>query len=538
MADWLDPQEIIKRADRLRADRATTETHWQDVADYILPSREFTRSSTAGAKRSSLIYHTGPVMAAEQLAGALHGMLISPSLRWFALRSDSGLDEDAEAKRWFEDATDRMFQMFTSPSRRFDLNAHESLLDISGFGNGVLFISDKGRVGPQFKSLPLSECFLSENDDGNLDTLYRCFKMRAIDIANTPGWDVPRELSADAADRPDTMWECIHAIFPDPKKRVPYVGRYVLKRTKTALGREERYEEQPFIASRWSKRSGESLGFGPGMNALPDVKGLNKLEEEHLRGVMLANSPSIAVPDDGFLSTINRAPRAINYYRAELQGYEDRVFTIPTGERPEVAADKILNLENRVREAFYIQWMNLPQRPNMTATEVIQRRDEMLRLMGPMVSRLQTEMLGPVITRCFNVMWRNGMLLPPPTSMRGSGWHIEYSSPLAAAQKSSDAGQALQFLQAISAVAAGDPTVLDKVDGDEMVDFLADRMGAPAKAMRDDEAIARLRHDRSQREMAMQNAMAADAASKMLAQGGQGINALAQAATAGQGMAA
>jgi len=334
------------------------------------------------------------------------------------------------------------------------------------------------------------------------------------------------------------MLECVHAIFPDPKKRVPFVGQYVLKKSKRALGKVERYEEQPFVAARWSKRSGESMGFGPGMNALPDVKALNKLEEEHLRGVMLANSPSLAVPDDGFLSTLNRSPRALNYYRAEMQGYEDRIFAIPTGERPEIAADKIASMEARVQAAFYVNWMNLPQRPNMTATEVIQRRDEMLRMMGPMVSRLQTELLGPVIERCFNIMWRAGMLPPPPQSLQGVGWHVEYSSPLAAAQKSQDAGQALQFIQALSAVAAGDPSVIDNLDGDEMTAFLADRMGAPASTLRDKEQVQQLREARQQREAQMQQMMAADAMTKMVGQAGGGINQLAQAASAGQVQAA
>lgn len=539
MADQFSPDEIIRRSDRLRGDRSTTETHWQEVADYIMPSREFTTTTSPGEKRGNLIYHTGPVMAAEQMAGALHGMLTSPALRWFALRpNDDRLAGQQSVRVWFDTATDQMYRLFTSPTARFDLHLHENYLDIAAFGNCVLFMSDRMRAGPGFKALPLSECYASENDDGDMDTLYRCFTMRAMDVVEKWSEDVPQDMRSDADKNPDARWECIHAIQPDPKRKGGYIGVYVLKRAKKALGKQERYEDRPFVVARWSKRSGETWGAGPGMNALPDVKGLNTLEEEHIKGVMLANAPALALPDDGFLYPLSQRSRQLNYYRSELGEMSDRIFAIPTGDRPDIAAEKIANYEQRISSAFYIQWMNLPFKPNMTATEVIQRRDEMLRLMGPMVARLQTELLGPVIERTFNVMWRNGMLPPPPPELAGVRWHVEYTSPLALAQKSSDAASALNFIGALGQIAAGDPSVLDVIDTEEMARFLADRMGAPVKALRDSDAVAQLRQQRAQRDQAMQQAMAMDVGSKALAAGGAGIKSLADAEATAQQAAA
>ena len=534
MADLSSPQEILRRADNLRGDRQTTETNWQELADYIMPSREFTTRSSPGEKRHRRIYHTGPVMAAEQMAGALHGMLTSPALRWFALRpDDERLASNQGARVWFDGATDMMYRMFTSPNARFDLHLHENYLDQSAFGTSVLFVGDRARNGMAFKALPLSESYLSENDDGVMDTLYRCYTMRANDVVASWGSDVPEELRREAENKPDTRWDVVHCVYPDPKSPKVYSGQYVLKRVMKAMGTMERFEDRPFVAARWSKRSGESYGTGAGMNALPDIQVLNALEEEHLRGVMLANAPPLALPDDGFLMTLNQQPRALNYYRSELGEFSDRVFPINTAARPEVAMEKLASMEQRIATAFYIQWMNLPFKANMTATEVIQRRDEMLRLMGPMVARLQTELLGPVIERTFSVMWRNGQLPPVPTELAGVTWHVEYTSPLALAQKSSDAASALNFMAALGQMAAGDPTVMDVVDGDEMARFLADRMGAPVKAMRDSAGVVDLRRARAARDAQMQNAMAGDALTKMMQQGGAGVKALAEASQVG-----
>jgi len=534
-----DIRRLIQRAGRLRGDRSTTESHWQEVADYIMPSREFQKVTEPGGKRLSQIYHTGPVVAAEQLAGALHGMLTSPALRWFAIRPDDDrIDQGHAVRMWFDAATDDMYRVFTSPNTRFDLHLHEGYLDTAGFGTNVLWVADRGMLGPRFKALPLSESFISENDDGDIDTLFRQFKMRAQDVVMKWGADVPDEMRRRASDRPDDKWECLHAVTPPEKQGGLYEGRYILIQAMKELGQTERYEDRPFVCARWQKRSGEMYGNGPAMNALPDVKELNKLEEENLRGVMLANAPPLMVPDDGLLSPLGLSPRQLNYYRNEVQGIQDRVIPVMTGARPDITAEKIASVEQRVQAAFYTQWMSLPQRPNMTATEVIQRRDEMLRLMGPMVARLQTELLGPIISRTFGIMWRNGMFPAPPPELSGMSWHVEYLSPLAMAQKSSDATQALNFLTALGQIAAGDPTVLDIVDMDEMAQFLADRMGAPVRALRDQGMIDALRQQRVQRDQQMQEMMAAEAATKSFAQGAAGVQSLAAARQAVEAVAA
>jgi hypothetical protein len=534
MVDPFSSQEIVRRADRLRSDRGTTESHWQEVADYLMPSREFTTQNTPGSKRTAHIFHTGPVMAAELLAGALHGMQLMPN--WMRLRpSDPQYDGDMEIQGWLDDATEKMLHEFSSPRAKFSLSMHENYLDDAAFGTSVIMAFDRGRDVTLFKSLPLSECYLSENDDGDFDTLYRCYKMRAYDVINRPAWagSITDALKREAANNPDAMWEIVHGIIPDPKHQGEYADSYVLKRSMIQMGGVGRYRSRPFVASRWSKRSGETYGNGPGMNALPDVKELNKLEEEHLRGVMLANAPPLALPDDGFLAPLSQNPRALNYYRTEMGQYQDRVFQINTGDRPEVAADKILNMEARVDAAFYIKWMQLPFKPGMTATEINKRHVDQLRLMGPMGERGQTEKLGPLIDRAYTLMMDNGKFLPPPSSMNGISFRVEYASQTVLAQKGADAERLLNYIAALGQIAAGDPTVMDIVDMDEIASILADRMGAPAKALRDDRAVAELRQMRQKRDQQTQMAQAATVGAQALQAGGAGVKALAEARATG-----
>ena len=54
-----------------------------------------------------------------------------------------------------------------------------------------------------------------------------------------------------------------------------------------------------------------------------------------------------------------------------------------------------LNAENQRRDAivkmFHVDQLVISENRNMTATEVLQRQEEKMRLMGPMVGRLQVE---------------------------------------------------------------------------------------------------------------------------------------------------
>ena len=83
--------EIVARLDRryrtLQSQRSNWESHWQELADYMLPRKaDITKKRTEGDKRTELIYDGTAIHAVELLASSLHGMLTSPSTPWFSLQ--------------------------------------------------------------------------------------------------------------------------------------------------------------------------------------------------------------------------------------------------------------------------------------------------------------------------------------------------------------------------------------------------------------------------------------------------------------------
>ena len=96
-----------------------------------------------------------------------------------------------------------------------------------------------------------------------------------------------------------------------------------------------------------------------------------------------------------------------------------------TGGRPDLGFDLVQDVRARVREIFFVDQLQLNEGPEMTATEVIQRTEEKMRLMGPVVGRTQTELLGPMLQRVFGLLYRAGKLPPPPPHMLQRGFKLK-----------------------------------------------------------------------------------------------------------------
>jgi hypothetical protein len=77
-------KELKDHLSRLMEKRRNWESHWQEVADVILPRKaEITKERARGDKRNTQIYDATAIHALELLAASLHGMLTSSANRCF-----------------------------------------------------------------------------------------------------------------------------------------------------------------------------------------------------------------------------------------------------------------------------------------------------------------------------------------------------------------------------------------------------------------------------------------------------------------------
>jgi hypothetical protein len=135
-------KKLLKRFDRLTSQRQNWETHWQEVADYMMPRKaDVTKTRSRGDKRTELIFDSSPLQAVELLSASLHGMLTNPSTPWFSLRfKNPEMDDQDEAKEWLESATDVMYTAFNRSN--FQQEIFELYHDLISFGTAAMFIEE------------------------------------------------------------------------------------------------------------------------------------------------------------------------------------------------------------------------------------------------------------------------------------------------------------------------------------------------------------------------------------------------------------
>jgi len=136
-----------------------------------------------------------------------------------------------------------------------------------------------------------------------------------------------------------------------------------------------------------------------------------------------------------------------------------------------------------IRNVFYVDQLMLQQGPQMTATEVIQRNEEKMRLLGPVLGRLQSELLKPLIDRAFNILLRREQFAPAPEFLSGQDIEIEYVSPLAKAQKSTELSSITRAIEILGSLANVAP-VFDYVNFDALTKHVAELVGMPQKLLK------------------------------------------------------
>lgn len=429
-------------------------------------------------------------------------MLTNPATRWFDLRlaQPTALRGDPAARLWLQGAGEALIEAFNESNLAPQL--HELYLDLGCFGTGCLYVeADGGDL--RFSARHPAEIYVAENAHGLIDTVYRRFVFTARQAVQEFGAEaLGARLRGAAAKTPDAEFGFVHAVFPRAERgpgrgdsrNLPYASVYVSVDDQTVVS-ESGYHEFPYMVPRWAKVSGEVYGRSPGMTVLPDVKMLNEICRTTLRAAQKAVDPPLMMPDDGFLGPVRAMPGGINYYRA---GTADRIEPLVSGGNIGLGLEIEEQRRALIRSAFFVDQLQLSGGPQMTATEVLQRSDERLRLLGPMLGRLQSELLRPLIIRSVGILGRAGRLPPAPPSLLGATLQIDYISPVARAQRAEEVQSMARAWEAVAPFAGANPEMLDLIDGDRLLRHVVDRLGAPFSVLRSAGAVAKIRRERRQ----------------------------------------
>ena len=488
----VDIDAVIERYDRLSASRSQWESQWRELAEYVLPRRaDFNRIRPQGDRRPPRGFDSTAAWANEQLAAALHGLLTGPTAPWFQLRAqDAEADDDAALRAWLDEAGRRMMAVFNSPASNFQSQIHEVYLDICCLGSGALYV-EEGAGGVRFSARSLAECCFEDDADGRIEGVYRRFTLTARQAAAlwgaAAGEAVARALrDPGGVDQPLAF---LHVVRPRRARGegamaadMAFESLYIALEDRTLIA-EGGYRDMPYMTPRWSKVAGETYGRSPAMTALPDIRMIDAMARTVIQAAEKAAAPPLIVPDDGFALPISTAPNSLIFRRTGF-GAGETIQPLQTGGSVNIGLEMMERVREQILRAFNVDWFNLAPAPGMTATEVVARQQERMRLIGPMIGRLQSELLGPLVTRVFGLLLRRGVFGPPPVDLAEIALKVDYVSPVAKAQRQDELFAIDGLRRAASELAALDPAAAQAFDAEAALRRTAAILGAPSGLLR------------------------------------------------------
>lgn len=505
--------------------RQPFESDWRQVAEYIDPwSGQFlSRDQKKLPSRAKVINNKGTSSIKTMDSGFMSGHT-SKSRPWFILSiQNPGLKEYPEVKAWLDDVTQRMRDVLANSNFYTELPRfyHQRHL----FGVAALASDEDPKSVVRYYSRMIGTYAIALDDRGLVDSFWYSFKMSARNIvARYPAEGIPRKVSdAMKNNQSDAMFVVESLIEPNPDKapgmqgkfRRPYRQVYWIEGDSNdghgclEIGG---HYELPVHGSRWDASGSLVYSSSPALDSLGDIKQLQYLESEKLRIIDQMSKPTLAVPSylRGQGVGLNPGER-IYISPMQTQQKVEPVYTPDARGLAEIKGE-IREVEQRVERAFYadlFRMLDFLDDRQRTAYEISERKEEKVSMLGPALESLTDEVLDPEINRLYNIMDRGGLIPPLPEVLRGVPINIEYTSVLAQAQKATGLGtieRSVAFVGSLLAINPTDTSVLDKLDMDQTIDEFHDRNGGPARMIRGDEEVQKIRDGRAKQQQMQQMA--------------------------------
>ena len=533
----------------MEAERRNYDTLWEQIAERLFPRQQqfTTRNQALGELRGERVFDNTPTLALDRFASAVGSMLTPETMQWHGLKcNDPELEDDEEVKEYLEAAARFLFQSRYSPGSNFSSQVHECWLSNGAFGTSALFVDEQLGSSLRYRAMHRSEIYLGENHQGLVDRVHRGkFELKAYQVQQlcnltdiSKRWIMPecvKKAMEGPKANPNAVFEFIHCVYPNDHidqrradhKGMAFTSVYICA-TENCIVNESGYRTMPYATGRYTTGPREIYGRSPAMTVFRDILMLNEMNKSVIRAAQMQVEPPLLLAEEGSLAPWQMAPRSLNYGYMSEDGKPLAQAMRPDADLS-VGLEMIQDRRQAVNDAFLITLFQiLVENPDMTATQALLRAQEKGQLLGPALSRQQSEFLSVVIEREIDILSMAGALPPPPEQLleAGGGIAIEFKSPLNRLQRTDDAVGILRTIEALTPMANIDPTVLDVIDPRKAARVIAEASGAPADVLRTEAEIGALQQGREQTANVEQLIKAAPAA-------GRTIKALAQAQAVG-----
>jgi len=512
-------------ADALR-ERQKYESHWKELAEQFAPNRLRLQDADrdSGKKKHQSIINSSTIRALNVLASGMTAGITSPARLWYKVNSPlRELNEAPGVREWLADVEEIIFQELGKS------NAYNALttayMDLGAFGSAAVYeYEDEQTASVRFRVFPVGQWTATFDANQRPMAFYQEFSMSTEQLVTEFGRDrcsidVQNQFDAGRKQEWHKVVACVRRTTNEDNYRFPFISHWYERRLAKADGdkflREDGFEEFPVFLPRWDVAGEDVYGTSPGMEALGDARAMQLFEKRKAQLVELLVAPPMQGPSNMMNQRFSLLPGELTLVDQVGQGGGIRPLHEVNPAAISVINESIQSKERQIQQAFYADLflsLSLSSDRAKTAREVIELHEEKMLQLGPVLERLETELLGPLIERTFGILWRMGKIPPPPEDLQGQPLKIEYISILAQAQKMMGVTALERVVSFTGAMAQYSPSVLDKVNFDQVVDEYSRMIGVSPEVINSDEIVAQqraARAEQAQRQAQMEQAQVA-----------------------------
>ena len=526
-----DRTDLLRRLGEMRTERATWMAHWAELSRFFLPrnGRFFLQDRNKGHRRHNNILDNTGTRAVRVLAAGLQSGMTSPARPWLRLATpDPQLNESHAVRQWLDDVTRVMLAIFRKSN--FYQALHQGYGELSVFGTDAMVFQEDFHTVMHLANLTVGEFAIATDWKGRVNTLVREFERPVAEVVAEFGRNNVSQTVRNLFDR-GTLGAWVPLVqFIEPRqdrepgsrlaKDMPWRSVYFERgASPTDVLRDGGYRDFPVVCSRWDVAGGDIYGNSPGMEALGDVKQLQQQQLRKGQAIDFMTRPPMGLPSSMKNTGVDMLPGGENYGDSMDQA---KPLWQPTL-RLDYLLEDMRDVRERIKSSFYVDMFLMLSEmgeAKMTATEVAERHQEKLLMLGPTSERQHDEKLTPVVELTFARMLRAGLVPPAPPELHGMELNVEFVSTIAQAQREIGLNSVDRYVGNLGQIATFAPGVLDKFDADKWADIYADRLGVDADLVVPAETVALIRKNRAQAQaQAQQSAQAEQQANALQAVG-------------------
>ena len=497
------------------------ESDWRTVAELGLPRHYGGWASTGapqnagtGAARQSRIRTYDSTLARSlRIYAAVIERVITPASQMYHMLTceDPRKMKSRSIVLGLERLNETLFTRRYQSAARFAAAQAETYLSGGAYGNAGKMLTwrkaNKQRrtsAGFLYRNIPFRNLFWDVDDEEQICTKYRRIDWTARQAAQNLGDKCPRRIQEHAkqstADHTRT-WEFFQCITAQGDydehaldyRRLPLASYYVFVEDPTIVTEASGYSSDPLMITRAATEGGVPYGYGDAQVVLSTVGVLNAQKKTWLRQGQLALQPPLLTRDDGVMNgTVDMTPGASNPGGVNAQG-QKMVHALEPGNFT-IVEKMIAAEQDDVKDVLFGKIFEIVKdRPQMTATQVLDEAAREGGILAPTMGRWQTDDLGPTIDREIVLLAENNALPEDlPSELSELPYKPVYTSPLAKAQHSESVSGFMRLAEMTMNFTkmTGDSRPVRRLNLDVALPEIAAQQSVPARWIKTDDEMA------------------------------------------------